>query len=246
MVADAPSPSAFSPYGAPSMQATSKGFPAMQVPQSLPRDVREAEIHAEVLVPSVPKPPTRSPALLIVIGLIALGAGVGGGVWLLQRPKTTAPAASATAVEPPAPATSEPESIPSPPKAEAPASVETAPIPTPSASAAPEAPAPSASAAPAETASPAEPAAPQAIPPPTFNLEAIPGDRAALLVRSSAQARVLVHGKDYGETNQYLLTSCGIRFVRLARSFNDFLEPGRSLVVKCGKLTELSIEPDKK
>jgi outer membrane biosynthesis protein TonB len=243
MVADAPSASGFSPYAAPSMKATSKGFPALRPPlESAPR----VEIHEEVPMASAAKVPMRRPALLIVIGLVALGAGIGGGVWLLQRPKTTAPAATATAAEPPAPATGEPESIPSPPKPEAPASVDIAPSPAPSASVAPEAPSPSAKAPPTEKAPPEAPAAPQTIPPPTFNLEAIPGDRAALLVRSSAQAHVLVHGKDYGETNQYLLTSCGIRFVRLARGFNDFLEPGRSIVLKCGKLTELAIDPDEK
>jgi hypothetical protein len=101
----------------------------------------------------------------------------------------------------------------------------------------------SASAAPAETAAPEEKAAPPAVSPPSFDLDKIPGDRAALLVHSSATARVFVHGKDYGETNQYLLTSCGIRFVRLGRGFNNFIEPGRSVVVKCGRVTEVTIEP---
>ena len=40
------------------------------------------------------------------------------------------------------------------------------------------------------------PSPPAAIPPPSFDLEKLPGDRAALLVRSSATARVFVHGKD--------------------------------------------------
>ena len=40
-----------------------------------------------------------------------------------------------------------------------------------------------------------------------------------------------------------LVTSCGIRFVRLGRKLGDFIEPGRSYVVKCGKITELAIEP---
>ena len=246
MAAEA-SPSDFSPYGVTSAKQTSKGFPAYQPPvESLPRDVREAEIHAEVYVPSEAKVPTRSPALLILIGVLALGAGVGGGLWLLQRMKPPAPAASATAAEPPTTAASEPESIPPPPKPEATAPSEPEPSPVASASAAPEAPPASASAAPAESALPAASASPQMIPPPTFSLETIPGDRAALLVHSSAEARVFVHGKDYGETNRYLLTTCGIRFVRVGRGFNQFLEPGRSMVIKCGKLTEVTIEPDKR
>jgi len=71
----------------------------------------------------------------------------------------------------------------------------------------------------------------------------LPRDRAALIVHSSVSAHVFVHGADYGETNQMLMTSCGIRFVRLGRGPGDFIEPGLPHVIKCGKLTELTIEP---
>jgi hypothetical protein len=243
----AAAPSDFSPYGVTSAKQTSKGFPAYQPPvESLPRDVRPADVHAEVPVPSQAIAPTRSRALLVVIGLLALGAGVGGGIWLLQLMKKPTPSAPATTAEPPTSAASEPESPPQPPKPEATAPSEPAPSAVAPASAAPAAPPASASASPAETAPPAASAPPQMIPPPTFSLETIPGDRAALLVHSSAEAHVFVHGKDYGETNRYLLTTCGIRFVRIGRGFNQFLEPGRSMVIKCGKLTEVTIEPDKR
>ena len=182
------------------------------------------------------KAPARSPLLIILIGLAALAAGVGGGVWLLGRTPARAPEAEAPPSEPAAPpsaAATAGENVPAAPVPEP----TTASEPSPSA-----APAASTAAPPAETTPPA-PAASEMVPPPNFSLEAIPGDRAALLVKSSAQARVLVHGKDYGETNTYLLTTCGIRFVRLARGFNDFLEPGRSIVLKCGKLTEVTIDP---
>jgi hypothetical protein len=76
-----------------------------------------------------------------------------------------------------------------------------------------------------------------------FDLRKLPPERAALFVHSSATARVFVHGADYGDTNQVLITTCGIRFVRLGRALGDFIEPGQSYVIKCGRLTELSIEP---
>ena len=65
------------------------------------------------------------------------------------------------------------------------------------------------------------------------------------VVLGGSKARVFVHGTDYGETNTVLVTTCGIRFVRLGHKLGDFIEPGSSYVVKCGKLTELKIEPKK-
>jgi hypothetical protein len=113
-----------------------------------------------------------------------------------------------------------------------------------------------ASAPPAESAVPPEPSAtapsasaqPAAVPTtaaPEFDLTKLPAERAGLFVRSSVKARVFVHGTEYGDTNSWLITSCGIRFVRLGHKPGDFIEPGRSYVVKCGKATELSIEPGK-
>jgi len=99
-------------------------------------------------------------------------------------------------------------------------------------------------AAPATTASTA--AAVGAVPPvtpPTFDVNKLPRDRAALVVHSTATAHVFVHGVDFGETNQTLMTTCGIRFVRLGRSAGDFVSAGGSYVIKCGKLNELTIEP---
>jgi hypothetical protein len=246
LVTEAPSTAGFSAYGAPSVQATSRGFP-VQVPpvESLPRAVRPAEPHAEVPVPSVERVPTRSPALIIVIGLLALGLGVGGGVWLLRFKTAPAPETSSSAPEPAPSAASPVENVPPSPTPEASAASEPSPSAAPTTGAAPDAPVASASAPPVETAPPATPLS-EMVPPPTFDLQAIPGDRAALLVKSSVQARVFVHGKDYGETNRYLLTSCGIRHVRIGRGFNDFLEAGGSQVLKCGKLTEITIEPKKK
>ena len=247
--AETPGPAALSAPAAPSVQATSRGFPSQVSPpvESLPRTARPAEVHAEVPVPSDPLGSKKkgSSSVLIVIGLIALGVGVGGGVLLLKRANvkqaaTTAQAAPTTPAEATPTPSAEP-AAPVPPPSTEPTSSTDVPTSAPSGSAAPE----SASAAPVESAAPAPASAPSVVPPPSFDLTKIPGDRAALVVHSSATARVFVHGRDYGETNQYLLTSCGIRFVRIGRGFNDFLEPGRSLVVKCGRVTEVTVEPDR-
>jgi hypothetical protein len=239
----------FSPYGAPSVHATSRGFPAARPPVEIGAKTPAAFPSNEGPPPSEPTPPIptqNSPVAFILIGLLALGVGVGGGFLFLQQSKAkqadTAPTA-AKVVETASP-NGLTDSVPPPPTTEPSASA-VAPAgaaPAPTASDAPALP-DSAPAAPAGFAPPAEKVTVPAVPLPSFDLDKIPGDRAALLVRSSATARVFVHGKDYGETNQYLLTSCGIRFVRLGRGFNSFIEPGRSVVVKCGRVTEVTIEP---
>jgi hypothetical protein len=248
-----PEPSPFSPYGKPSVVETSRGFKAQKPPvDSLPRVTQPADVHEEVPVPSDAlgeKPARRSSALLVVIGLVALGLGVGGGALFLQRSKAKSaaePRPTAAAVATPNVPATDLTNVPPPPRSAAPvASDEAPPSGSASAAAEPEAsPEASSSASKATSAELSAPSVP-AIPAPDFDLEKLPGDRAALLVRSSTQARVFVHGKDYGETNRSLLTTCGIRFVRLGRGFNDFIEPGRSIVVKCGRLTEVSIEPDR-
>jgi hypothetical protein len=78
---------------------------------------------------------------------------------------------------------------------------------------------------------------------PAFDTTKLFADRAALFVHSSVDARVFVHGTDYGRTNQMLVTSCGIRFVRLGRGPGEFLGAGSSHVLKCRKVNELRLEP---
>jgi hypothetical protein len=249
-VVEAAPTAGFSPYAAPSMHSTSRGFPAA-TPRPVPEAAPAPAPSKDAPPPPDPTPPipTRSsPVAFVLIAVLALGVGIGGGLLFLQRSKAkpAEPDAGPTAakvVETESPQ-GVPDSVPPPPTTEPSASAEARPsaAPSPTESDVPAVPA-SAAAAPAETAAPEEKAAPPAVPPASFDLDKIPGDRAALLVRSSATARVFVHGKDYGETNQYLLTSCGIRFVRLGRGFNAFIEPGRSIVVKCGRVTEVTIEP---
>jgi hypothetical protein len=64
-----------------------------------------------------------------------------------------------------------------------------------------------------------------------------------LFVRSSADARVFVLANDVGTTNTPLVVNCGTKFVRLGRKLGEFIEPGGSVIIKCGELTELSREP---
>jgi hypothetical protein len=253
-VVEPPAPATFSAYGAPSVLSTSRGFP-VQTPLNEPPapNVRPAAVDEDVPVPSerAERTARRSPALLVVIALVALGLGVGGGVLFLQRSKAKPapePPATAAPVTTPGAPEAEPANIPPPPPASATpvASDDASPSAAASAPAAADAPSDAASVvAPTASAPAATKSQPAVVPPPDFDLEKLPGDRAALLVRSSAQARVFVHGKDYGETNRYLLTTCGIRFVRLGQGFNAFIEPGRSIVLKCGRLTEVTIDPDR-
>jgi hypothetical protein len=186
-------------------------------------------------------------AVGVIAGGVVLAAALAVGVMALRgRPITPAGYENRVANAPPAtaPAAPAPEATAALPAPLPQQTAEAAPAASGSAVPAPsEAPAPSASAP--EAAPPASATAAPAVPdaPPAPDVTRLPGDRGYLLVRSSESARVFVHGKDVGETNQYLLTSCGIRFVRLGRAFADFIEPGRSVVLKCGQVNELGIEP---
>jgi hypothetical protein len=190
-----------------------------------------------------------SKAALFLVGVVALLGGASLVVLLGRKPppapasSEAAPQATSTAATPSAAFT-------------ATAEVPTAAPATSASAVAADSAAPVASAPPAESAVPPEPsvtapstsASPAAVPTtaaPEFDLTKLPAERAGLFVRSSVKARVFVHGTEYGDTNTWLITSCGIRFVRLGHKPGDFIEPGRSYVVKCGKATELSIEPGK-
>jgi DNA-binding response OmpR family regulator len=185
-----------------------------------------------------------SKVMLLLVGLVALAGGAALVVLFGRKPapapepiEAVAAAASGTS---PLEVAAPPPPAPAAPTASARTSASAAPAGSapPLASAAPEpsATAPAASEAPAPAPAPTGPVS-------EFDLTKLPAERAALFVRSSAKARVFVHGAEYGDTNTWLITSCGIRFVRLGHKLGDFIEPGRSYVVKCGKATELGIEP---
>ena len=202
--------------------------------------------------------------IFVVAAAAATVIGVGAGFVMHEPapggapPPPTATTPSATA--PNATTTTQPSSAPDtttaapPPTAAAPAEPSSSSRTAPSASAspAPVAPPPSATASSATTAATAPatagsasaaPAATTPRPVASVDLRRLAADRGALIVHSSVSAHVFVHGTDYGETNRPLVTSCGIRFVRLGRGPGDFLEPGRAYVLKCGRLNELTIEP---
>jgi DNA-binding response OmpR family regulator len=259
-----------SPAPAPAAPVPAPPPPVIQAPsikQTLPMGFSKQE--APKVIPE-PPPTPRSPSpasrpapapaalpgarpaftaqravLYAIASLAALGVGAGAAfVMHSQRaPARTTPEQGATGAA--GTATPSPTSTPL-----APATAALAPTAAPAASSpaavslrAPIAPA---SVAPRPVIPPAPPApaaTPLPVSGPAIDLRKLGPDRAALIVHSSVSTHVFVHGADYGETNRPLVTSCGIRFVRLGRALGDFIEPGQSHVIKCGKLTELTIEP---
>jgi hypothetical protein len=186
----------------------------------------------------VEQPPSgRGKGLLIA--LIALMA-VGGAI-LLLAPLGKAPDATTQANPEPTPPANPSGANPAEPPVTPTAASPPATEPAPTASAEPAAPGSAATAAATEKA--AQSAAAPDHPPIEFDLRKLAADRGVLYVRSSAKARVFVHGTDYGETNSVLVTSCGIRFVRLGHALGNFVEPGSSYVIKCGRINEIAIEP---
>jgi hypothetical protein len=206
--------------------------PVAATPKATPTDP------ADLLAAGVPSG-RPSKAVLILVGVVALLGGAALVVLLGRKPapepeKSVAAPAETTAAAAPSTA---PTAAPNAPTAALPAATTAAPAES--------APPAESAAAPAPSVAPVEGAAAAAAPTPEFDLTKLPTERAGLFVRSSVKTRVFVHGTEYGDTNTWLITSCGIRFVRLGHKLGDFVEPGRSYVVKCGKATELAIEPGK-
>jgi hypothetical protein len=240
------------PMGMPKQAAPAPAPPKTAAPA--PRAARAQPLMARPALQgaeSEKRGPSR--AVLVLLALV-FALGVGMTVAVLTRPPRTARPTSAV-----------PQSVAHPPATTAAAATATtgaAPIATPTATAstapaavttpsalATAAPAASAAAIPSATPTPSATASPSAAatadapaPIASADLTKLPPERAYLLVRSSVDTHVFVHGTDYGPTNQLLMTSCGIRFVRLGRALGDFVEPGSSRVIKCGRLNEFAIE----
>lgn len=141
------------------------------------------------------------------------------------------PEGSAEAAPPSAPSSAPaPLASAAPSVADEPSAATSAPATDPS-----PAPAPSASATPSP--------APETAPLPEVDLSQLGPKQGYLYVRSSADARVFVLANDVGPTNTPLIVNCGTKFVRLGRTLGDFIEPGGSIIIKCGALTELRREP---
>jgi hypothetical protein len=82
----------------------------------------------------------------------------------------------------------------------------------------------------------ASPAAPE--------MAALARDEAWLVVESRAHAFVYSSGILKGPTNEPLKIHCGTRFLRLGGpKLGDWLAPGSPVVIPCGKVTHLRIEP---
>lgn len=67
---------------------------------------------------------------------------------------------------------------------------------------------------------------------------------AALTVRSSVDAEVVVQGVDAGRTNQLLRVRCGPRNVRLRADDGRWLTAGRASSLPCMRATTLELEPN--
>ncbi|AUX25945.1 uncharacterized protein SOCEGT47_064980 [Sorangium cellulosum] len=122
----------------------------------------------------------------------------------------------------------------------APSAEAASPPPTPSAEAASPPPTPSAEAA----SPPPAPSAEAASPPPKPSAPRIPRRGHGMLQLNAAQnATVYVTGVAVGPSNQPIEVRCGRFFVRLGeptRHGTRWLAEGRTVVVKCGELTEVS------
>lgn len=211
---------------------------------------------AQKRVPSRPPPPQKTNLRGVLLFIVAaIGAtAVGMGLALVTHsgsedapPQAQRPVPQVSpGVTRAAPGTSAAAAIPDARKAAVPTSAASTGTSAPSAGSAHtsvSASSATAGAATAPTATATNAPAVTPVAPPTFDVNKLPRDRAALIVHSSATAHVFVHGIDYGQTNQTLMTSCGIRFVRLGHGPGDFINLGGSYVIKCGKLNELTLEP---
>jgi hypothetical protein len=101
-------------------------------------------------------------------------------------------------------------------------------------------PAPVPSAAPPPSAASAAPATEA---PPDVDPSLLLATQGYLYIRSSASTKVFVMGREVGETNAPIVTSCGTRHVRLGPKLGTFIEPGGPVIIKCGALTEVKREP---
>jgi hypothetical protein len=233
---DAPRPPAAS---APSLDAPRP--PAASAPSVAAAPVRVAAASAPTIAEPAEESARPSGSKRTVVILLALAAAVALGVgWIVllpnegdQTPANGSVDTSATLER--APATPQPAAAEPGARADEATSATAAPVEPEEAAPSPAAPTTASAAASAPAAALSEV--------PAFDTTKLFADRAALFVHSSVDARVFVHGTDYGRTNQMLVTSCGTRFIRLGRSRGDFLGPGSSHVLKCRKVNELRLEP---
>jgi DNA-binding response OmpR family regulator len=176
----------------------------------------------------------------IVAGAVALAlaaAGVSASVLLADPPVAEAPRApppvTPSTAPAPTPGAANPEQVTLPAASSDPDKSGAAPGSAPSPK----------SALPLDSSGGAAPTLEGEEPEVTDPPEPLAANTAQLVVRSSVSARVFIHGVDSGTTNTPLASNCGARLVRLANDSGEFLEPGQSVALTCGKRTTLVIEP---
>jgi hypothetical protein len=83
-----------------------------------------------------------------------------------------------------------------------------------------------------------------AAPPSPPDVDQLPEDTAYLFVSSPLrEALVFVHGVQYGTTNQWLRTKCGLRFVRLGSAPGQWLSPGLPSRLRCRATNFIELTP---
>jgi hypothetical protein len=205
----------------------------------LPSDDRASHRPAEAVAVGRPEAPAsmRWAVALAVLGAVALA------VWLsARRPSANAVVDGASAT------TDAPPSDPAP----APPTVSGAPTASSTLTASPGGegggsvvPEPAPKEPPPPPAPKAVEAVPRFAPPEVSDVEeasALRHDEGYLVVQSSVDAVVSVQGLSLGRTNERILSRCNHRFIRLGEP-HKWLTEGRSVILACGKLTTVRIEP---
>lgn len=194
-----------------------------------PKSVPPPAVSAPATDTPLPLASRRNSPPLVVFGGIAVFAIAGYGLYLAASgsgPGTAPPNPHPTGVPPSLEAAPPNKSL-----SKAPPSA-TLPVPPPTEPAAP------ATADPAEKPTPEEPSGPPGPP------ERLPSDAAYLYVESLGTSRVFVHGLESGETNAWLETKCGTRFIRLGSAPGSWSSKGLPYKLKCQSANRLKIDPD--
>jgi hypothetical protein len=186
--------------------------------------------------PPRPAQSSRGPIILAaVLGFAAVVGAVVAGFLLGLIP--TGGAAAQRSSRPERVSTPALTATPSSASAPTPTAAGIASTPPPPVSAAVSATPPPPASAPVSAAPP--PSAPPPSAAPDVDLSALQPTQGYLYVHSRTATKVFVMGKEVGETNQPIVTSCGTRFVRLGPKLGHFIEPGGAVIIKCGALTEV-------
>ncbi|MEN9581233.1 MAG: hypothetical protein RJA70_4242, partial [Pseudomonadota bacterium] len=183
---------------------------------------------------------SRTP-LVVVLGA---AAALGAFAFALTRPSATPPLLPqlSTTGATPALAAAPAKSAAVPPPPASPSTVSQLAEPSGATTTSLPTEAPTAQAA---TNAPSEPpAGVQTIPSPPTPPADLSTESAYLYVQSSSGAKVFVHGVEAGNTNEWVETKCGARFIRLGRAPGQWSSKGLPHKLKCRAANEIRLDPD--